>query len=137
MTGDDTDGTLGCFNDKSANGCVGAKGFQRPENNGMVGDYAVVPAVSGQVNQRAGRIQCDEDSVQVLPGFTDEKADIIPVFSEVIGSYLLKNIEKIANCWHGWVMLQIKRGTSLVDVPLFGHCVLCPAGVSALLADTC
>ena len=137
MTGDDTDATLGCLTDKSANGGIGAKGFQWPKNNGVMGDYAVVPTGFRQVNQRAGRIKCDEDSVQVLPGGTDEKADIIPIFSEVIGSYLLKNIEKIVNCWHGSVMLQIKRGTSLVDVPLFGHCVLCPAGVSAMLADTC
>lgn len=119
MAGDDADAGACRRGKESTDGCVGAKSLQGFENDRMMGDDEIVTICAGLIDQKTGGVQRQEDPVHRLLGIADEKTDIVPVFSEVFRSYLLKDIEKISNVRHSVLLCKEKEAHPLRDVPLF------------------
>ena len=123
MAGNNTDASPHGLEEKPGGRVIGPERLDGPEYRGMVGNDTIVATGFSLINQRGDRIQREKDSAERLTRFPREQADIIPIFRQGIWAYLLKDLEKILDCWHDRAMFEIKRGTPVVDVPLCGHCL--------------
>ncbi len=98
-------------------GVVGGHPVHRGEQQGVVGDHQVHPALDGLVHHGVGRVDGEQHGVHRLGGVTAHQADGVPVLGE------------------GWVVPGLHRGDDLgqggagqrqgVDVPLLVGVAAC------------
>lgn len=109
VAGDDAHAAAESGSNEPTGGGIGAHGFQRPENNGMMGDNQVELPGGGLINQRGSGIKGQQDTPHALARVADQQADVIPFLGQVFRGDLLENCQEISNCRHVCYFVTKKR----------------------------